>query len=221
MRRILAAVSFLTILKIPGEPVPLGESAIFFPMLGAVLGAIGAGIYAASARGMPAYLAALLTVVFWAGISGVIHETAEGGRIGTLGTIALLLAVLIRWQLFEHLHTERFLQVCIAVQTVPRAGLVALAWVSRPVGTGLAAALCSTLTTPIAVAAILQGALAAFLCGLKPGLVIVIGTYLILRAARWYFYRRIGGINGDSLGATEQVLEISILALFTCADCLP
>jgi cobalamin synthase len=36
-----------------------------------------------------------------------------------------------------------------------------------------------------------------------------------VRVARWYFYRRLGGITGDCLGATEQVLEIFVLVLFT------
>jgi adenosylcobinamide-GDP ribazoletransferase len=240
MRRFLGAVSFLTILKVPGEFVPPGQSAMFFPLVGAILGAAGAGIYLAAAHALPSALAALLTVAFWAGISGVLHEDGladvadalragrtqekmlailKDSRIGTFGAVALVLSVILRWQAIEHIETARFLQVCIAAQAVPRAALVALAWVSRPVGTGLALAFCSTLTTPAAIAAIVQGVLAAMLCGVRPGLAIVIGTYFILRLARWYFYRRIGGVNGDCLGATEQVLEILILVLFTCRNC--
>jgi adenosylcobinamide-GDP ribazoletransferase len=240
MRRLLGAVSFLTILKVPGEPVPPGQSAIFFPLIGAILGAAGAGIYLAAVRALPPSLAALLTVAFWAGISGVLHEDGladvadamragrtqekmlailKDSRIGTFGAVALLISVLARWQAIEHVETARLLEVCVAAQAVPRAALGALAGVARPVGTGLALAFCSTLTTPAAIAAIVQGVLAAFLCGVRPGLIIVIGTYLILRLARWYFYRRIGGVNGDCLGATEQVLEILILVFFTCRIC--
>ncbi len=47
------------------------------------------------------------------------------------------------------------------------------------------------------------------------GIEIVLGCYLIARAAQWYFYRRLGGVNGDCLGATEQILEIFVLLLFT------
>ena len=67
--------------------------------------------------------------------------------------------------------------------------------------------------------AIALGVAAAFACGLRPGLAILLACYLIVRAARWYFYRRIGGVNGDCLGATEQVIEILILVLFTCRTC--
>ena len=50
--------------------------------------------------------------------------------------------------------------------------------------------------------------------GWRPGLLILAGAYIILRSARAYFYKRIGGVNGDCLGATEQLLEIFILILF-------
>src|SRR5438445_8891237 len=74
MRTLLGAFSFLTILRMPGEAVPPGRAAVFFPLVGAVLGAAGAGIYLAGSRVMPVSLAALATVAFWAVISGVLHE---------------------------------------------------------------------------------------------------------------------------------------------------
>jgi adenosylcobinamide-GDP ribazoletransferase len=225
----------------PREPVEPGQTAIFFPLTGAILGVAGAGVYLLGARVLPGSLAALLTVLFWTGISGVLRErpvddaaivkesdknivrnvpaSLNANHIGTLGALAVLLSVLLRWQALAHVDTSRLFQICIASQAVPRAGFVALAWVSRPVGNGRALAFCSTLNTSAAVAAIVQGILAALLCGIRPALVIVVGTYLILRMARWCFYRWMGGVTGDGLDATEQVLEISILALFTCANC--
>jgi cobalamin synthase len=65
----------------------------------------------------------------------------------------------------------------------------------------------------------MQGIAAAFLCGPRSGIVIIAVSYVVIRVARWYFYRRIGGVNGDCLGATEQILEIFILVLFTCRAC--
>jgi len=240
MRTLLGAVSFLTIVRVPGEPVPPGRAAMFFPLVGAAIGAAGAAIYLATFRVLPNSLAALLTVAFWAGISGVVHEDGladvadamRGGRsrdkmlailkdsrIGTFGAVVIVLSVIARWQAVELLSTPRVLEVLIASQAVPRAAIVALAWVSRPVGTGLGLAFSSTLTTPGALIALAQGLVAAFLLGMRPGFAIGLGAYLIIRVARWYFYRRIGGINGDCLGATEQILEIFILVLFTCRAC--
>src|SRR5580700_6325262 len=218
MRTLLGAVAFLTILPAPREPVPPGRAAIFFPLVGAMLGAAGAGLYLATAQVLPVSVAALLTVAFWAGISGVLHEDGladvadalraertretmlsilKDSRVGTFGAVAIVFSVIVRWQALEHLATPRVIEVCIASQAVPRAAMVALAWVSRPVGTGLGLAFSSTLSTPAALAAIVQAGIAAFACGLEQGAIILFGGYFILRAARAYCYRRIGGVNGD------------------------
>jgi cobalamin synthase len=83
----------------------------------------------------------------------------------------------------------------------------------------LGAALAETLSTPAAVIAMTQGAAAALLCGWRPGLVMIAGTVLIVQASRGWFYRRLGGVNGDCLGFTEQVLEIFVLVMFACRSC--
>jgi adenosylcobinamide-GDP ribazoletransferase len=244
MRTLLGAFGFLTILRTPGEPVAPGRAAVFFPFVGAVLGAAGAGIFLGGSRVVPSSVAALLTVAFWSMISGVLHEDGladvadalragrtqekmlhilKDSRIGTFGAMAVALSVLVRWQALDHLVTSRgdlgILEICVAAQAVPRAAMVALAWVSRPAGVGLGHAFSSTLTTTGAVLAMAQGIAAALLCGLSAAVVMIGGAYVIVRLGRWYFYRRIGGVNGDCLGATEQLLEIFVLLLFTCRNC--
>jgi len=240
MRALLGAISFLTVIPVSGKTAPPGGAAAFFPLVGALLGAAGAGIFTGMARALPLPIAALATVAFWAAISGVLHEDGladaadafragrsrekmaailKDSRIGTYGAVAIVLSIVARWQAIEHLATPGILPVFIAAQAVPRAAMVALAWVSRPAGTGLGQAFSSTLTTPAALIAIAQGIGAALASGLRPGLTIVLGSYLILRLAQWYFYRRIGGVNGDCLGASEQILEIFVLVLFTCRTC--
>ena len=234
MRTFLAAVSFLTIVP-ARSTVPPGQAAIFFPLVGAILGAAGAGIFLAANQALPASLAALITVAFWTLISGVLHEDGladvadalragrtrekmlailKDSRIGTYGAVAIVLSLAARWQALQQVPTPKILLVCIAAQSVPRAALVALAWLSRPSGDGLGFAFSSSLTTTTALLAIAQGLIASMLLGWRPGLLILAGSYLILRAARTWFYRRIGGVNGDCLGATEQLLEIFILILF-------
>jgi len=234
MRGLLGAISFLTVVKTHGSPP--GESAAYFPLVGALLGLAGGGIFAGAARILPVSLAALLTVAFWAAISGVLHEDGladvadamragrtpekmlailKDSRIGTFGTVAVVLSVLARWQALEHIAAPKIIAACVAAQALARSGMVAMAWVSRPAGTGLGMALSASLSTPVAIAAIVQGVAAAFIGGARVGLVMLAGSYVVIRAARWYFYRRIGGVNGDCLGATEQLLEIFALLVFT------
>jgi len=235
-----AAIRFLTIVPVRGGDAPPGRAAAFFPLVGAMLGAAGAGIFLLASAAFPISIAALATVGFWAVISGVLHEDGladvadavragrsrdrmlailKDSRIGTYGAVAVLLSVLARWQALEFLATPRVLEVLIASQAVPRAAIVAMAWCSRPAGSGLGAALASTLSTPAALLAIAQGAAAALLCGWRPGLILIAGSVLVVQALRGWFYRRLGGINGDCLGFTEQVLEILVLVMFTCGSC--
>jgi adenosylcobinamide-GDP ribazoletransferase len=240
MRTLLSAISFLTIIPAGKTSVPSGRAAALFPFVGAAIGAAGAAIYLAAGAALPSSIASLLVVAFWTLITGVLHEDGladvadamragrsqakmmailKDSRIGTFGAVAIVLSLLARWQALDHLATDRIWQVLIASQAVPRAAIVALAWVSRPVGTGLGLAFSSTMTTTAAVLAMAQGVAAALACGLRPGVTILLGIYVIIRLAQAYFYRRIGGINGDCLGATEQFCEILILVLFTCRNC--
>lgn len=240
MRTLLSAISFLTVIPAGRASIAPGRAAALFPLIGAALGAAGAAIYLAAGAALPSAIASLLVVAFWTGITGVLHEDGladvadafragrsqakmlailKDSRIGTFGAVAIVLSLVARWQAIEHLDTANIWPVLIASQAVPRAAIVALAWVSRPAGTGLGLAFSSTLTTPAALIAIAQGLAAALACGLRPGLVIALGSYVVIRGAQAYFYQRIGGINGDCLGATEQMLEIFILVFFTCRNC--
>jgi len=235
-----AAIRFLTIIPVRGGDAPPGKAAALFPLVGGMLGAAGAGIFLLASAAFPVSIAALATVGFWVVISGVLHEDGladvadavragrsrdrmlailKDSRIGTYGAVAVLLSVLARWQALEFLATPRVLEVLIASQAVPRAAIVAMAWCSRPAGSGLGAALASTLGTPAALVAIAQGAVAALLCGWRPGLILIAGSVLVVQALRGWFYRRLGGVNGDCLGFTEQVLEILVLVMFTCGSC--
>jgi adenosylcobinamide-GDP ribazoletransferase len=235
MRTFLAAISFLTIIPAPGKDVPPGRAALFFPIVGAMLGAAGAGLFLAASRALPVSLAALITVTFWTIVSGVLHEDGladvadamragrtrekmlailKDSRIGTYGAVAIVLSLVARWQALQHIPAPRILEVCIVAQAVPRAAMVALGWLSRPSGDGLGLAFSSSLTTTGALIAIVQGIAASMLLGWRAGFLILAGAYLIVRSARAYFYKRIGGVNGDCFGATEQFLEIFVLILF-------
>jgi cobalamin synthase len=187
--------------------------AAWFPLVGAALGAAGAGIYLI----VPSSYAALACVVFWVAAGRVLHE-------GRLPNTVVALSAVARWLALENFAGSYFaipsvLTVCIAAQALPRAAIVGLAWVSRPAGSGLGYALASTLTTPVAVVAIAEGVLAAFLCGARAGVVLIMGTFLIARLTREYFYHRRGAVDADCLGATEQLLQIFTLALFACREC--
>lgn len=77
MRAFLAAVSFLTILPVPGEhrlrDDDWGRATAWYPAVGLVLGAILAGIDWAARQLWPGGVAAALTLVAWVVLSGALH----------------------------------------------------------------------------------------------------------------------------------------------------
>jgi adenosylcobinamide-GDP ribazoletransferase len=119
MRSLLLALSFLT--RIPvrtGEVSPrnVGASLVFFPFVGALIGAVLAGIAASSHGHLPPTLTAFACMLFWVLITGALHldgvadlgDALGGGRgdrtrmlaimrdshIGAHGATALVLVLL-------------------------------------------------------------------------------------------------------------------------------
>jgi cobalamin synthase len=208
-----------------------GPRVILLPLYGAAVGAMGAGIYFAilymwvvgAARGataLPIKLDELLVATLWGALAFLPHERRSSGFAGAVtGTMTFLASIAIRWLAIDALVPGRTIEVFIAAQTVPRAAMVAIAWASRPAGEGTGYGFSSALTTPFALIAIAEGAAAALLCGLRPGLAILAGAYVIIRGVRWFSYRYAGGVNADSFGGTQLLIEIFVLLLFTCGAC--
>ena len=71
MRRLLAALQFLTVLPIPGSTASPGQAAVFFPLTGAVLGASAGGVLMAAGHGVARPIAALLALAALLLVTGV------------------------------------------------------------------------------------------------------------------------------------------------------
>jgi adenosylcobinamide-GDP ribazoletransferase len=212
------ALRFLTVLPVGGATRPLPASAaLWFPVVGALLGLLGAGVNRLS---VAAPLRSLLVLAAWALVTGALHEDgladcfdAFGGgtsrenilsilkdsRIGTFGALALVLSVLIRWQALMGAPWTTL----VACQALPRAGMVALAWMAGPAKEGLGGAWARELRWWHVLVSAAFGVGAAGWA--------VLPCLVIVPASAWYFRRRIGGITGDCLGAVEQLQEIGVL----------
>jgi adenosylcobinamide-GDP ribazoletransferase len=142
----------------------------------------------------------------------------KDSRIGAHGALALILSTLIRWQALSAIALDP-VPALAAAQGLSRVSAVALAWITPPAGSGLGFVLSNTMTTPVALIAIAQGALLAAWCGGRLGLLLAAGIVIIVFGARRYFLMRLGGVNGDCLGATAHVVEMFCLVLFTCRSC--
>lgn len=231
-----AAFSLLTRLPVPAiSEAPSPRAAWAWPVAGAAIGAVAAlAASAATALSLPVGVAAAIALVAAALLTGGLHEdgladTADGlmggrtkerrleimkdSRIGSYGTLALLLVTLVRWSALATLVAAgQHWAALIAAGAISRAPMaVLIASLPNARGTGLA-----HLTGQPPRNAVL-GALviAATFTFLSTGLALVpmvlaaaATTALLGRAAQ----QRIGGQTGDILGASQQLAEAAALA---------
>ena len=233
------ALRFLTRLPVAGpERSPdgaLAASAPAFPLIGALVGALGALVFAlASSLGLGPMLAAVLAVAAQALLTGGLHEdgladVADGfgggrtrvdklrimrdPRLGSFGALALILALLARIAALTALAGPALAGAAlVAAGAVSRAGLPAIMASLPPArDEGLAAG--AGRPHPLrAAAAAGIGALLAFAL-LPPGAAAggLIGAAGALLLVAHLARRQLGGYTGDVVGAAQQLAEIGFL----------
>ena len=210
----------------------LAWSAVFYPAVGALLGAFGVAVFELLDGRLPVSVVALIVLALWAFLTGALHEDGladsfdafgsqtapddvlrvlKDSRIGSYGAVALILATLLRWQGMSLLPPESVTFGLMASQVLPRAGVVLLAYWAGPATAGTGGGMAAALTAaPVAVTL----AVAALILSPIGGLLLLapaIGCLLITGLLAIYFRRRLGGVTGDCFGAAEQAQEIMVL----------
>ncbi len=236
---LLAALQFLTRVPISLRREPkLDDTVAWFPAAGAIIGLAVGGVATGTWHLTPPLLAGAVAVTAGLLITGAFHEDGLGdiadafgggwtverrleilkdSRHGTYGVAAICTSIVLRaialgslpgpWAMFT---------AAIAAHTMGRVAAVGMAGSMRlATHSGLGADYGRS-TTParaligclagLAITAIAVGWWAAPLAG--AALVAVVATGTLAR-------RKIGGISGDVLGATEQVAEILCLVVLT------
>jgi len=232
IRRFLGALQFLTVLPMHHETASPGEAAVFFPLIGAMLGAAAGTAMQVSRHVLGQSVAALLAITLLLAITGCLHEDGladvadavragrsrekmiailKDSRIGTYGAVALIVSIALRWQSLVQTSVNP-LPGLVAALALSRTSLVALAALAPPIGTGLGqafAASCSRFVLIVtgAQSVAITGLMAVFI-GWHPAAALIAASATMVLLARHYSMRHLGGINGDCLGATCQAVEV-------------
>jgi adenosylcobinamide-GDP ribazoletransferase len=231
MRRFLGSLQFLTILPIHARTASPGETAIFFPLTGALLGLAAGALMLALNSLVGRALSSLIAIGALVGLTGCLHEDGladvvdavragrprerviailKDSRIGTYGAFALIFAVGLRWQSLAQIAINPIAGLAAAL-ALSRTSMVALASGSQSLTPGLGQefiASCSpgVLIGAVAQCAILVALLTPFI-GRLHAVAMTFASILAVLLARAYFRKRLAGINGDCLGATCQMVE--------------
>ena len=237
MRRgLVLAFAFMTRIPMPRlkdfSPDELDHSAVYFPLVGTVIGAVVAlPLY--TLHGRP-WFAAWLSLLIWVWMTGALH-------LDGLGDVADAFGAAHRnpdrfFEVLKDPHTGLFGVVAVSMQLVTKLVLLGqlsdnhVAWgiVLTPAWARWLTILCSRtipqlpassgerFTWPISWISILGWAivLTAFASWLAPSTLVTLPLTLLVTL---YWRRRLGGISGDGFGATIEVVESLLLCTLVLA----
>ncbi len=232
------AVGFYTRIPVRSASVVSGDlaaAAPWFPVVGLGVGAVVAGTYIGLAELLPNLLAATIAAAAGALLTGALHEDGladvadsfaggstierrleilEDPRLGTFGVIALVASFLVRVSAVAVFDASAALAVIPAAHALSRVPAVVLMRRQPAARTaGLAVALAAGIGPAQEAAAVAIGTVA---CALLIGvwsIPAVAAAALVAAALAALARARIGGVNGDVLGATQQLVELSVLLL--------
>ena len=237
MRLFLIALQFLTIIPLPFavrcEEQDLGRSMAFFPLVGLFLGALLVGADFLLTLRFPRPVADLLLITLLAAVTGALHLdgladvcdglAARGGRerflavmkdsrIGAVGVAGLVLGLLLKYQALLHIPLEQKREVLLFFPMIARFSQVQMTvGAKNALGEGLGSAFIGTAGIwqfIFAGGVTLAGAW--LLLGLR-GLYCCLAVYLFTWGLKWWFHRKLGGINGDIIGCVSELNEILVL----------
>ena len=221
----------------------LGRAVIWFPVVGGFIGGATASIILSCELLWPRIVAVVIALIVEARLTGAFHEDAvadfcdgfggaygaeriyeimKDSRIGTYGTLALILAVGLRAALLATLPSIMVLPAIIASAATGRWLAVLAMALIPPFGhaTGLAkdigqkiglkpAALATVMLMPFLILLATQ-ALTALIAGIAVSLIFLLWFKRLVMT-------KLGGVTGDCLGFMVYVGQLIILASATAS----
>lgn len=232
---LLAALQLLTVIPIKRgfTDRQLTWTTGYFPVVGAAIGLVLAGLNFVLGLVLPSSVVNVLLIVSLVVMTGALHldgliDTCDGlaahrspeerrqimrdSRTGGFGVVGAMLLLLVKYVLLNNVPQDSMMLTLILMPTVSRWAMVYAIFThpyAKPSGLGRSFKQ-ATRWPQFLVTTIITLALAAGLFRLA-GMVTVCGVWILITAAAAYLRLKLDGLTGDTYGAINEIAEASVL----------
>lgn len=239
MKKFLIALQFLTILpiKIKSEIVEkdYGKSLLYFPIIGMLIG-FALVITAFLTSFLPNLVKGMFILIISIIITGGVHldgfaDTCDGfygskpkekileimrnSRIGVMGVIGIVSLLLLKFTLIVSIPKNALWKSLIIMTVFARWSQVLACYISNYVRREGKAKYFIEYASKNEVLIGGLFTLGLFLLSVQlKGLILFFISTLLVFLSLYYIKRKIGGMTGDTIGATNEIAEISILLFY-------
>jgi len=232
------AVAFFTRIPVKtdlkNDQGALASSIPWFPVVGAAVGIVAASVYNAGLLVLPAIVSATAAISAGLVLTGALHEDGLGDvadafwggwereeririlkdpHLGTYGVAAIAVSLLFRVGALSSVSGEAAVAILPAAHALSRSATILSMAVFPPVGLGLGSSFVLSATRPKAFVGMVGGVVIGVVAlgwWAVPGVAIAaLAGWGVGEVSR----RKLGGVTGDVLGATQQLTEVSLLIL--------
>ncbi len=232
------AVTFLTRIPIPAFAYNTGlqrKSVSYFPVVGLLIGLIGAGVFEMTHLIWPTSVAIVLAMLATIICTGAFHEdgladSADGigggwtvddklrimkdSSIGTYGGLALILVVLLKFTALAALPEHTIPSALILAHVLGRWSTLPLLRLCSYVGGGSGNPFIGAVTRWRLLTASLGAFLIVLFFACEFTIATLASAVIFTLISGLFFRHKIGGITGDSLGAANQLVEVTTYLVF-------
>lgn len=236
------ALQFLTRLpcpqNLPNDAQLVGRSALFYPLVGTVIGLLLYGAaWLSSLLDSPADYSSVFAAIIlslWAALTGALHldglgdsadawlgggtdrqrcfEIMQDPRSGTAAVVSIILLLLLKFVALDVLLTQQQFWPLLLAPIIGRASVLALLLNTpnaRP--DGFSAAINNYLPRTAAIGVVIVSALLLVIITPLAGSITLLAVTLTVYLLRRLMMQRLGGATGDTCGAVVEIVEASVL----------
>ncbi len=210
----------------------LNKSTRYFPFIGILVGGVGAAIFFGAVQIFPVSIAVILSMAATIFFTGAFHEDGfadfcdgfgggyskerileimKDSRIGTYGTVGLILILGVKFIALTQFEIERIPLIIIAGHAVSRMSPLLLIYTSdyvrldassktKPIG--------KADSIPSLILALALGGATLFFLSWQETVITIPVFFIVFLLFRKYIIGKLGGYTGDILGALQQLCEV-------------